>query len=110
MSNQPRPFSIDVSSRISRLPPYLFARINKLKYEKRVAGIEVGIEAAVREPRLLHHFRHPDPGVAVLADGTRRRAHNALVALLFPRGCLLHMTIIIFPPRGGVKRRGLAVV
>ena len=31
-------FKIDVSSRIQRLPPYLFARINKMKYEKRVAG------------------------------------------------------------------------
>src|ERR1700761_8947032 len=34
-------FKIDVSSRISRLPPYLFARINKMKYEKRVAGIDI---------------------------------------------------------------------
>jgi alanine-synthesizing transaminase len=39
MSNQP--FKIDVSSRISRLPPYLFGRINKTKYEKRVAGIDI---------------------------------------------------------------------
>ncbi|HEX4053945.1 MAG TPA: aminotransferase class I/II-fold pyridoxal phosphate-dependent enzyme [Tepidisphaeraceae bacterium] len=39
MSNQP--FRIDVSSRISRLPPYLFGRINKMKYEKRVAGIDI---------------------------------------------------------------------
>ncbi len=38
--NQP-PFKIDVSSRISRLPPYLFGRINKMKYEKRVAGIDI---------------------------------------------------------------------
>ena len=36
MSDQP--FKIDVSPRISRLPPYLFGRINKMKYEKRVAG------------------------------------------------------------------------
>src|SRR5215213_1082265 len=40
MSTQP-PFKIDVSARIARLPPYLFGRINKLKYEKRVAGIDV---------------------------------------------------------------------
>jgi alanine-synthesizing transaminase len=39
MSNQP--FKIDVSQRISRLPPYLFGRINKMKYEKRVAGIDI---------------------------------------------------------------------
>src|SRR2546421_6114644 len=37
----PEPFKIDVSPRISRLPPYLFGRINKLKYEKRVAGIDI---------------------------------------------------------------------
>ncbi len=35
------PFKIDVSARIQRLPPYLFARINKTKYEKRVAGIDI---------------------------------------------------------------------
>ena len=36
-----QPFKIDVSNRISRLPPYLFGRINKMKYEKRVAGIDI---------------------------------------------------------------------
>src|SRR5437667_10770876 len=39
MSDQP--FKIDVSSRITRLPPYLFGRINKMKYEKRVAGVDI---------------------------------------------------------------------
>ena len=39
MSNQP--FKVDVSSRILRLPPYLFGRINKMKYEKRVAGVDI---------------------------------------------------------------------
>jgi alanine-synthesizing transaminase len=36
-----KPFKIDVSPRISRLPPYLFGRINKMKYDKRVAGIDI---------------------------------------------------------------------
>lgn len=36
-----RPFSIEVADRVKRLPPYLFARINKLKYEKRRAGEDV---------------------------------------------------------------------
>jgi alanine-synthesizing transaminase len=36
-----QPFKIDVSARIARLPPYLFARINKMKYEKRVAGVDI---------------------------------------------------------------------
>jgi alanine-synthesizing transaminase len=39
MSNQP--FKIDVSARINRLPPYLFGRINKMKYDKRVSGIDI---------------------------------------------------------------------
>src|SRR5687768_5102368 len=39
MSQQP--FKIDVSPRIQRLPPYLFGRINKMKYEKRVAGVDI---------------------------------------------------------------------
>src|SRR3954454_7462039 len=36
-----KPFKIDVSPRIQRLPPYLFGRINKMKYEKRVAGVDI---------------------------------------------------------------------
>src|SRR5215217_3708630 len=36
-----QPFKIDVSTRIQRLPPYLFGRINKMKYEKRVSGIDI---------------------------------------------------------------------
>ena len=39
MSEQP--FKIEISQRISRLPPYLFGRINKMKYEKRVAGVDI---------------------------------------------------------------------
>lgn len=34
-------FSIPVADRVLRLPPYLFARINKLLYEKRRAGADV---------------------------------------------------------------------
>ena len=34
-------FKIEVSQRLSRLPPYLFGRINKMKYEKRVAGVDI---------------------------------------------------------------------
>ena len=35
------PFHIPVADRMKRLPPYLFGKINKLKYQKRVAGIDV---------------------------------------------------------------------
>ncbi|GHT40187.1 aminotransferase [Planctomycetales bacterium] len=35
------PFAIHVSERVKRLPPYLFAQLNKLKYEKRRSGADV---------------------------------------------------------------------
>ena len=35
------PFEVPVADRMKRLPPYLFGKINKLKYQKRVAGIDV---------------------------------------------------------------------
>src|SRR5436305_6540034 len=35
------PFRIDVADRVKRLPPYLFGRINDLKYRKRRAGVDV---------------------------------------------------------------------
>lgn len=36
-----RPFTIQVADRVRRLPPYLFAQINRLMYEKRRAGDDV---------------------------------------------------------------------
>ena len=38
---QDKPFKIEFSDRVKRLPAYLFARINKLMYEKRRAGDDV---------------------------------------------------------------------
>ncbi|GHT21422.1 aminotransferase [Planctomycetales bacterium] len=35
------PFAVNVSERVKRLPPYLFAQLNKLKYEKRRTGADV---------------------------------------------------------------------
>ena len=35
------PFKVQLASRVLRLPPYLFGRINTLLYEKRVAGSDV---------------------------------------------------------------------
>src|SRR5438477_6792375 len=37
----PGPFQIDVAERVKRLPPYLFGRINELKYRKRRAGVDI---------------------------------------------------------------------
>ena len=39
--NDTTPFKIEVADRVKRLPPYLFARINALKYQKRRAGDDV---------------------------------------------------------------------
>jgi alanine-synthesizing transaminase len=36
-----RAFTIQVADRVKRLPPYLFARLNKLKYDKRKVGEDV---------------------------------------------------------------------
>jgi alanine-synthesizing transaminase len=36
-----RPFQVEVADRVKRLPPYLFARINAVKYQKRRAGDDV---------------------------------------------------------------------
>jgi alanine-synthesizing transaminase len=36
-----QPFKIEVAERVKRLPPYLFARINAIKYQKRRAGDDV---------------------------------------------------------------------
>ena len=35
------PFAIPVADRVKRLPPYLFGKINRLKHERRVAGVDV---------------------------------------------------------------------
>jgi alanine-synthesizing transaminase len=35
------PFHIDLADRVKRLPPYLFGKINSLKYQKRRAGVDV---------------------------------------------------------------------
>lgn len=39
--NEDPPYTINVAPRVLRLPPYLFGRINKLKYQKRRAGADV---------------------------------------------------------------------
>ena len=39
--NDTSPFRIELAERVKRLPPYLFARINAIKYQKRRAGEDV---------------------------------------------------------------------
>ena len=43
------PFEVRVADRVTRLPPYLFGRINKMIYDKRVAGDDV-IELGMGNP------------------------------------------------------------
>ena len=66
MTHPPRPFKIEVSSRILRLPPYLFGRINKMKYEKRVAGVDI-IDLGMGNPT----DPTPDSVVEKLAEASR---------------------------------------
>lgn len=73
-----KPFKIQVADRISHLPPYLFARINQLRDQKRRAGADV-IDMAMGNPsdppsemvieklceaaRDLHHGYAPAAGI-----------------------------------------------
>jgi alanine-synthesizing transaminase len=51
------PFRIDVADRVKRLPPYLFGKINDLKYRKRRAGVDI-IDLGMGNPTDV-----PEPGV-----------------------------------------------
>src|SRR5436190_2156086 len=59
-------FKIEVSQRIGRLPPYLFGRINKMKYEKRVAGVDT-IDLGLGNPT----DRTPDSVIEKLAEAAK---------------------------------------
>src|SRR5258707_3230906 len=48
------PFKIQVADRVQRLPPYLFGKINELKYRKRRAGIDV-IDLGMGNPTDVPH-------------------------------------------------------
>lgn len=98
MSNQP--FKIDVSARIARLPPYLFGRINKMKYDKRVAGIDIidlgmgnptdptpesvveKLAEAARDPR--NHRYSVSNGIAGLRKEVAKKYHNQYGVKLDP--------------------------
>jgi len=98
MSNQP--FKIDVSGRIARLPPYLFGRINKMKYDKRVAGIDIidlgmgnptdptpesvveKLSEAARDPR--NHRYSVSNGIAGLRREVAKKYHNKYGVKLDP--------------------------
>lgn len=64
--DQSHSFKIPVSERVSRLPPYLFGKINELKYRKRKAGIDI-IDLGMGNPT-----DPPDPQIVQkLCEATR---------------------------------------
>jgi alanine-synthesizing transaminase len=60
-------FHIEVAQRVKRLPPYLFGRINKMIYDKRVAGHDV-IELGMGNPS--------DPPQEIVIDKLAEAAHD----------------------------------
>ena len=56
------PFRIDVAERVKRLPPYLFGKINDLKYRKRRAGVDViDLRFPTSRTNAGSDAVHPDP-------------------------------------------------
>ncbi|HEY8665032.1 MAG TPA: aminotransferase class I/II-fold pyridoxal phosphate-dependent enzyme [Tepidisphaeraceae bacterium] len=119
-----KPFNIDVSARISRLPPYLFARINKTKYEKRVAGIDIidlgmgnptdptpesvvkKLAEAARDPR--NHRYSVSNGVAGLRREVAKKYHkkygveldpeNEIIATIGSKEGFSHLCLALLGP------------
>jgi len=65
--HQNRPWSIKVADRVTRLPPYLFARINQLMYQKRRAGDDV-IDLGMGNPN--------DPPEPLIVEKLAEAAHD----------------------------------
>jgi alanine-synthesizing transaminase len=61
------PFKIEIADRVKRLPPYLFARINAIKYQKRRAGDDV-IDLGMGNPS--------DPPEDFVVDKLAEAAHD----------------------------------
>jgi alanine-synthesizing transaminase len=70
------PFRIEVAERVKRLPPYMFGKINSIKYQKRRAGIDV-IDLGMGNPTDA-----PDPVVVEkLCEAVRdERSHRYSVS------------------------------
>jgi hypothetical protein len=58
--------------------------------KKHVLGFEVGIETAMREPRLLHHVGDGDLVGTVLPQSPRGDLQNPLAGFLFVVFCVAH--------------------
>ncbi|WP_197439819.1 aminotransferase class I/II-fold pyridoxal phosphate-dependent enzyme [Calycomorphotria hydatis] len=66
------PFGIPVADRVLRLPPYMFGKINKVKYEKRVKGIDV-IDLGMGNPTDPPDPRISDKMIESLTDWRNHR-------------------------------------
>src|SRR6516225_9848729 len=118
------PFSIPVAERLQRLPPYLFAKINKVKYEKRVAGVDVidlgmgnptdppdpiiceKLAEAVKDPR--NHRYSVSTGIANLRKevsarywkryGVRLDPNSEVIATIGSKEGFSHMCLALLGP------------
>jgi alanine-synthesizing transaminase len=97
-----QPFAIDVAERVRRLPPYLFAKINEMMYEKRRANIDVidlgmgnpndapdariieKLAQAARDPG--NHRYSPNRGLFNLRRDVARRYERLYGVTLDPEG------------------------
>ncbi len=84
-----KPFTIEVSARIKRLPPYLFSRINALKAAKRHAGHDV-IDLGMGNPI--------DPSPDFVIDKLSEAAHD-------PRNHRYSVSIGLYNLRREVARK-----
>ena len=118
------PFSIPVAERLNRLPPYLFGRINKLKHDKRVAGVDVidlgmgnptdapdpliceKLAEAIRDPR--NHRYSVSSGIGNLRKevakrywkryGVRLEPDSEVIACLGSKEGFSHMCLALMGP------------
>ena len=118
------PFSIPVADRVKRLPPYLFGKINKAKYKKRVAGVDVidlgmgnptdapdprvgeKLAEAIRDPR--NHRYSVSNGIANLRKevakrydrkyGVKLEADTEVIATIGSKEGFSHMCLALLGP------------
>jgi alanine-synthesizing transaminase len=119
-----QPFTVPVAERVTRLPPYLFGKINKLKYEKRVAGVDVidlgmgnptdppdplildKVCEAIRDPK--NHRYSVSTGIANLRRevalrywkryGVRLEPDNEVIACIGSKEGFSHMCLALMGP------------
>src|SRR5918912_1160468 len=97
------PFQINVADRVKRLPPYLFGKINELKYRKRRAGVDVidlgmGNPTDVPEPLVIDNLCRE---VALRYErryGVTLNPENEVLAGLGSKEVFSHMCLALLGP------------